>query len=168
MENSTMSDDEKREELKQRIAAGEARHAARTVAESAKEAAGNAAEFIKRKPLVAVGGAIAAGLAIGLMTKPGRRVARQAVGKSSVFALLARDAVLAFGMKLIDEASTAARTGQDKLEDLSDSARDSARTVKREATYIAAKASDNAAAAKRTATRKTRRAVRGFRDRISS
>ena len=109
-----------------------------------------------------------AGLAIGLMTKPGRRVAQQAVGKSSVFAMLARDAVLAFGIKLIDEATTAAQTGQDKLEDLSDTARDSARTVKREATYIATKASDNAAAAKRTAARKTRRAVRGFRDRISN
>ncbi|NVE93731.1 hypothetical protein [Altererythrobacter lutimaris] len=162
-----MSNDEKREELKERIAEGEARHAARAIADGAKEAAGNAAEFVKKNPLVAVGGAIAAGLAIGLMTKPGRRIAGKAVGRSSVFATLARDAVLAYGVKLIDEATSAARTGQDKLEDLSDAARDTARTAKREASYIATKAGDNAASAKRAASRKTRRAVRGFRDRIS-
>lgn len=162
-----MSDDEKREELKERIAAGEARHAARAVAEGAKEAAGNAAEFVKRNPLVAVGGAIAAGLAIGLMTKPGRRVARKAVGQSSVFAILARDAILAFGIKMIDEATAAARTGQDKIEDLSDAAQDKTRGAKRELAYMATKMSDNAASAKRTAKRRTRRAVRGFRDRIS-
>ena len=162
-----MSQDDKREELKERIAAGEARHAARQVAQSAKEAAGDAAAFVKRNPLLAVGGAIAAGLAIGMMTKPGRRVARQAVGKSGVLATLARDAVLAYGIKLIDEATSAARTGQDKLEDLSDAAREKTRSAKREAAYIATKASDNVASAKRNATRKTRRAVRDLKDRIS-
>ena len=162
-----MSNDEKREELKERIAAGEARHAARAVADGAKEAASNAAEFVKKHPLVAVGGAVVVGVGIGLMTRPGRRIASKAAGRSSVFARIARDAIVAYGIKLIDEATTAARTGQDKLEDLSDAARDTARTAKREATYLATKAGDNAAAAKRTASRKTRRAVRGFRDRIS-
>ncbi|XUU60291.1 hypothetical protein ACRAQ6_12075 [Erythrobacter sp. HA6-11] len=162
-----MTSEEKREELKERIAEGEARHAARSIADGAKEAAGNAADFVKKNPLVAVGGAIAAGLAIGMMTKPGRRVARQAAGRSSMFATLARDAVLAYGVKLIDGATDVARTSQDKLEDLSDAARDTARSAKREATYIATKASDNAASATRSASRGTRRKLRGFRDRIA-
>lgn len=162
-----MTSDEKRADLKSRIEAGEARQKAREFASKAKDAAGTATDFVKRNPLAAVGGAIVVGLAIGAMTKPGRRVTKNMARRSGVFATLARDAVLAYGVKFIDEATSAARTGQDKLEDFSDAARTSAQSAKREVGYLAGKASDNAAAATRTAGRKTRRAVRGFRDRIS-
>lgn len=167
-EITQVTSDSKREQLKERIAAGEARNAARSIADGAKQAASDAGEFVKRNPLVAVGGAIAIGLAIGAMTKPGRRMARKAVGRSSVMANLARDAVLAYGVKFIDDATSAARTGQDKLEDLGDAAANTARVAKREAGYIASKATGGAASASRAASRKTRRAVRGFRDRISN
>lgn len=162
-----MTSDEKREELKQKIEESQARLKARELADKAKEAAGTATEFVKRHPVAAVGGAIAVGLVIGAMTKPGRRIARKAAGRSSIWATLARDAVITYGIKMIDEAASAARSGQDKLEDFSDAAGNVARSAKREATYIATKAGDTAASATKAASRKTRRAVRGFRDRIT-
>lgn len=181
----------KRDELRAKIEASERRIAERTVADQAKEAASAATAYVKENPLTVLGGAIAIGLAIGLMTKPGRRAAQNAatgaagavsgaasgaaktVGtaarkRGAAFGTLLADALVAYGIKLIDEALDGARVGQDKLEDLGDSASAKARELKREADYIAGTAADKT----RTVTRKTRRraerAVRDLKDRVTN
>jgi len=203
-----------RDELRAKIEASERRIAERTLADQAQEAAGAATEYVKKNPLTVLGGAIAVGLAIGLMTQPGRRAARNAatgtasavggafmdqfypdrtgggvvacpggggaasgaaksVGnaakkRGSAFGMLVADALVAYGIKLIDDALDGAKHGQDKLEDISDSATAKARELRREASYMAGTAADKT----RTATRKTRRraerAVRDLTDRVTN
>lgn len=118
---------EKRDELRAKIEASERRQAQRTIADDAKEAAGAATTYVKENPLMVLGGAIAAGLVIGLMTKPGRRAAGKAASgaagaasgaakgaaksagkavksRGSSFAALLTDALVAYGVKMIDKA----------------------------------------------------------------
>jgi ElaB/YqjD/DUF883 family membrane-anchored ribosome-binding protein len=129
---------DKRDELRAKIEASERRIAERSVADQAKEAAGAATTYVKENPLTVLGGAIAIGLVIGLMTKPGRAVAvkaakgtANAVGgaaggaarsvgnaaksRGSRFGTLMADAMVAYGIKMIDNAVDAAKTGRDKV-----------------------------------------------------
>ncbi|MEO0698136.1 MAG: hypothetical protein AAFY81_00265 [Pseudomonadota bacterium] len=130
-----------RDELRVKIEAREKRIAERTLADEARDAAQTATAYVKEHPLQVVGGAIVLGLVIGAFTKPGRRAAvgaatgtasavgdaasgaAKTVGKaakkrgSAIGSLLA-DALIAYAIKLIDEALDGARAGQDKLEDL--------------------------------------------------
>lgn len=157
-----MSSDEKRDALREKIEAAEKRHEERSLQVVAKEAAENATTFVKKHPFATVGGAIAVGLAIGAMTKPGRRLTK----RSGVLAAFLTDAVIRYGIQAIDQASDAARQGQDKLEDFSDSVSDKARTAKREASHAAWTAADRTRTATRKASRKAGRVVRDVRDRI--
>ncbi len=163
-----MTSEEKRAALADKIEAGEKRNEERTLAESARNAAGSAADFVKQHPIATVSGAVVAGLAIGAMTRPGRRTAKKVAKRGGVLATLASEAVLAFGIKLIDQATDTARAGQDRLEDLGDSLTTSAQSAKREAGYRIGKASDATSAAGRTASRKAGRVVRGLRERLNS
>ena len=76
--DSKLTDEQKREKLRERIEAGEQRNEERTLAEQAKDAADSAMEFTKKHPFAVVGGVLLAGLAIGAMTRPGRRIGRRA------------------------------------------------------------------------------------------
>ena len=69
----TETPNEPRDELRAKIEARERRIAERTLADEAREAAEVATEYVKQHPLQVVGGAIAVGLLLGLMTRPGRR-----------------------------------------------------------------------------------------------
>jgi len=158
-----MTTDEKRDALREKIEAAEQRHEERSLQIAAKDAAKNATEFVKKHPLATVGGAIFVGLAIGAMTKPGRRLTK----RTGVLAALVTDAAITYGIQAIDKASDVARDGQDKLEDLNDSVSDKARTAKREAAHLAGTAADRTRTVTRTATRKAGRTVRGMRDRIA-
>jgi len=185
------TDTNARDELRAKIEASERRIAERTLADQAQEAAGAATEYVKQNPLTVLGGAIALGLVVGAMTQPGRRAARnaatgaanavsgaasgaaQTVGtaakkRGSAFGTLLADALVAYGIKLIDEALDGARSGQDSLEDIGDSATAKARELRRDAGYMAGSAADKG----RTVTRKTRRraerAVRDLTDRITN
>ncbi|MGB3470120.1 MAG: hypothetical protein WBA51_04790 [Erythrobacter sp.] len=173
-----------RDELRAKIEASERRIAQRTLADDARDAAGAATEYAKKNPLTVVGGAIAVGLIIGLMTKPGRRAAKSAatgaasaVGgaatgaaktvstaaktRGSAFGAVVADGLVAYGIKVIDDALDRARAGKDKLEDLGDAAGAKAREAKRDAEYLAGTAADKT----RTVTRRTRRrATRAVRD----
>ncbi|MEM1195878.1 MAG: hypothetical protein AAGH57_07215 [Pseudomonadota bacterium] len=127
-----------RDELRAKIDAQERRMAERTLADEAREAASAASHYAKEHPLQVVGGAIALGLALGLLTKPGRRAAGRAasgtanavggaasgavkgvgkgVGKAakkrgSAIAGLLADALVAYAIKLIDEALESSRAG---------------------------------------------------------
>jgi hypothetical protein len=129
----------KRDELRAKIEASERRLAERTVGDQAKEAASAATTFVKENPLAVLGGAIALGLIIGAMTKPGRAVAvkaakgtASAVGgvtggavrtvgtaaksQGSKFGTLVADAVVAYGIKMIDDALETSRLGKGKSE----------------------------------------------------
>ncbi|MEL6876732.1 MAG: hypothetical protein AAGL68_01370 [Pseudomonadota bacterium] len=181
---------EKRDELRAKIEASDRRNAKRSLGDDAREAASAAGEFIKRHPGVAMGGAVATGLAIGLMTKPGRRVARNAAKgvatgvkkgadgvksasvsgakkRSSQVMSLLGDAIIAYGIKVIDSALDTAQRGQDTIEDLSDAGTAKARELKRDAGYAVGSAGDTTRAISRRATRKAGRAVRDLKDRVA-
>ncbi len=181
---------DKRDELRAKIEASERRNAKRTIGDDAAEAASAAGEFIKKNPAVAIGGAVAAGLAIGMMTKPGRRVAGKAAKgavsgakkgvesvktasltgakkRSNEVLSLIGDAVIAYGIKAIDSAMDAAQSGQDAIEDLSDAGTAKARELKRDAGHVVGSASDTTRAISRRATRKAERAVRDIKGRVT-
>ncbi|MEO1731553.1 MAG: hypothetical protein AAFR64_12545 [Pseudomonadota bacterium] len=182
---------DQRDELRAKIEARERRIAERTLADEARDAAGAATEYVKAHPLTVVGGAIALGLAIGLMTKPGRRAAASAatgtasavsgaataaadsVGsaakkRGSAIATLFADAAVAYGIKLIDDAMERARAGQDAMEDLGDAAAAKARSAKRDAEHAAGTAADKTRAMGQRTRRKAARAVRDLKDRVTN
>ena len=182
---------DQRDALRAKIEARERRIAERTLADEARAAAGAATEYVKANPLTVVGGAIALGLIIGLMTKPGRRAAASAatgtanavggvasaaagsVGnaakkRGSAIATLFADAVVAYGIKLIDDAMDRARAGQDAMEDLGDAATAKARSAKRDAEYAAGTAADKTRAMGQRTRRRAARAVRDLKDRVTN
>lgn len=160
-----MSKTDARDELRAKIEASDRRIKERTLADSAREVVEDAGKFAKAHPFTVIGGAIAAGLMIGLLTSPGRQLARNtavgtaravsntaegaksAVGKAaksraaSLGNILA-DAAIAYGIKLIDEALDRARTGQEALGEAGDSAKSKARDIRREASSLAGSAAD--------------------------
>lgn len=179
---SPSTPDTERDQLRAKIEASERRIAERTLADQAKEAADAALEYTKENPLKVVGGAVAVGLLIGLMTSPGRRIAsraasgtaaavsgaaasttraaKNATAEGSRLGNLISDAIIAFGIKLMDDALDAGRAGKDALEDAGDSAAARARALRREASYLAGSAADKGRTAARRTRRKASRAVR--------
>lgn len=153
------TDEEKREQLRAKIEAAEKRNDQRSIAEQAKEAADTAVEFAKRHPLLTVGGAIAAGLAIGAMTRRGRRLGR----RGGAFATLATEAALAYGARMLDRATDAAEFAGDRFEDMGDSAATAARGLRRDASYRLDRATDALRSTKRKAGRKGSRSIRNLR-----
>jgi ElaB/YqjD/DUF883 family membrane-anchored ribosome-binding protein len=134
-----------RDALRGKIEAAERRNAERTLADQAREAAGAAADYTRAHPLTVIGGAVAVGLMIGLLTRPGRRVAGKALhgagdaisgaassASAGVKGIAARggskigtlfgEAALAYIMTVIDELVDTARTGQDRVGELGDAA----------------------------------------------
>jgi len=183
-----------RDELRAKIEASERRLAERTLADEARDATQAAGEYVKENPLKVIGGAVVLGIIIGAFTKPGRRAASNAASgatriakgaasgavsgttktvtnaakkRSAAFGTLLADAIVAYGIKLIDEALDGARAGQEALEDISDSAAAKAREVKRDAQYITGSATDSARAIGQRTRRRATRAVRKVADRVS-
>ncbi len=187
------TDTAKRDELRVKIEASERRIAERTLAEQAQEAAKAATDYTRANPLKVIGGAVVVGIAIGLLTSPGRRVATtaassaaNAVGDAATGAAktvsngagkivrsranalwtLAADALVSYAIKLIDEALDGTRAGQDALEDIGDSASAKARSLRRDAGYVAGSAIDRAQAATRKTRRRAERVVRDLTDQV--
>lgn len=190
-DNNTANASDKRDELRAKIEASERRIAERTIADQAKETAGAATSYVKENPFTVLGGAIVVGLVIGVMTKPGRRAAKSAASgaagavsgaasgaaksvgnaakeRSTAFGMLLADAIVAYGIKLIDDALDTARTGRDQIEDIGDEATTKARELKRDAGYIAGAAADKSRTVTRRTRRKAERAVRDMKDRITN
>ena len=160
--DSQLSDAEKREQLRARIEAGEQRNEERSLADQAKEVADTALEFTRKHPLAVVGGELVAGLAIGAMTRRGRRMGR----RGGVFAGLAAEAALAYGARMIDGLVDGAQYAGDRIEDFGDSAATTARGLRRDAAYKLDVAGDALRSSGRKAGRKGSRAYRALRDRI--
>ncbi|MFN2100761.1 hypothetical protein [Altererythrobacter sp. MF3-039] len=159
-----MTTEEKREELKERIAAGEKRHEERNqLLEIARETSENVKTFAKQHPVATVTGGVALGLIIGAMTPKGRLLGKRAGIMLATFAEIGATQALA-GMA---KAGEAARVGQDKLEDLGDDLGAAARAAKREIGYRAGSAADGARTISKRMSRKTGRTVRNLKDRVT-
>ncbi len=163
-----MTHDEKRESLRQKIEAGEARHAQRSVAEYARDAREGATRLVKDHPIATLAGALAVGALIAAVVPArGRRFTLGLGRRALSLASLAAEFGMAYGSGLLDTAGKAALSGKDKLEDFGDSMEDGARTLRREAGHRASIAADGAATLRRTVAKKTGRAVRDLRNRMN-
>ena len=194
-EQNLTSDDTRRDSLRARIDAAERRNAERTLADDARAAAAAAVDYTKAHPLTVLAGALALGLVIGALTRPGRRIMGQvatgaastvsgatgavggAVGgaASGVRRAAARptsrmgtalgDWVVAYGARIVEEALDAARAGQDRIEDLGEEAGARAQRIGRDAAAAAANAADSTRTLAGNTRRKAAAAVREFRAR---
>lgn len=169
-----------RDALRARIEAAERRNADRTLADQAREAAEAAVDYTRANPLTVIGGALAFGLVIGLLTRPGRRMASRAIhsttdaisgtassARSGVSNLTSRggsqlgrmigQAAMSYAMTMIDEAMETARAGQERAADLGDAAGTKARKLSANASEAGTTAAGNT----RALARKTREAAAG-------
>jgi hypothetical protein len=143
-----------RDALRARIEAAERRNAERSLADQARAAAAAAGDYTRAHPLTVIGGALAAGLLIGLATRPGRRVAaraasavgaaasgaagRAASGARSLaarggarLAALIGEAILAYALDLLEEALAGKRAGPERSAAAADAAGPRARKARR-------------------------------------
>jgi hypothetical protein len=169
-----------RDALRARIEAAERRNADRTLADQAREAAEAAVDYTRANPLTVIGGALAVGLVIGLLTRPGRRMAGRALhstadtisstassARSGARNLTTRSgsglgrmigqAVMGYAMTMIDEAMETARAGQERAAELGDAAGTQAKKLSANASEAAGTAAGNT----RAFARKTRDAAAG-------
>ena len=166
---------DKRDALRAKIEAAERRNAERTLADQARETASSVVDYTRANPLTVVGGAVAAGLVIGLLTRPGRRAAGRALhgasdaisgaassAKATVTGTTSRqgsrigtmigEAAMAYLMTAVDELLETARAGQDKAADLGDAAGTQAKRITANASETAGSAADSTRAlARKTA-----------------
>ena len=158
-----MSTQEKRDELRAKIEAGEQRNADRSIGDYAKDATDSATRFVKDHPIAAVAGVAMIGLAIGAMTRPGRRAGQRA----GALATYATEMGLAYASGLLDQAGDAARAGGVALGDLGDDMAFGARKAKRSAAHSFGDAQDNVLTMSRKAARQAGRAYRDARARVA-
>lgn len=171
---------DRRDALRARIEAAERRNAERSLADQARAAASSAIDYTRAHPLTVIGAAVAAGLVIGLLTRPGRRVAGRALhgageavsgaassasagvksvvshGGSRLGAMIG-DAALAYAMTMLDAFLDAARTGQERAAERGDAAGAQARKLSSDASEAAGSAADGT----RALARRTREAALG-------
>ncbi len=169
---------EKRDSLRARIEAAERRNSERSLADQARTAANAAVDYTRANPLTVIGGALAAGLVIGLLTRPGRRVAGKALhstadaisgaassASSGVKNITSRggsqlgrmigQAAVTYAMTLIDDMVETARAGQERAGELGEAAGTQAKRLTSNASDAAGSAADNT----RALARKTRDAA---------
>lgn len=170
--------DSKREEIKSRIEAAQAREAAlaeptttQRVAEKASEAGDAFTSFVKEHPFAAAAGGVALGILVASMFKGPRRAAARGGARAISLATIGAEMASSFADELLDDARDLGREGvrraehlgregAHKVEDLSDAVGDRARSIRRDATYNASRASDAA----RIASRETgKRIARAFK-----
>ncbi len=166
---------DKRDALRAKIEAAERRNAERTLADQARETASSVVDYTRANPLTVIGGALAAGLLVGLLTRPGRRVAGRALhgagdaisgaassAKATVTGATSRrgsrvgemigEAAMGYLMTALDELLETARTGQDKAAEFGDAAGTQAKRITANATEAAGSAADSTRAlARKTA-----------------
>lgn len=155
-----------RDALRAKIEAAERRNAERTLADQAREAATAAADYTRAHPLTVIGAAVAIGLAIGLLTRPGRRIAsgtyhtasdatseaassastsvRRVTGRSrSRIGEAIGEAVSGYLLAAVEELLDTARAGQERAGELGEAAGKEARKLSATATEAAGSAADN-------------------------
>jgi len=152
-----MSTQEQRDELRRKIEESERRNEERSIADIAREATDNAAEFVKTHPMLTVGAVALIGLVIGSRTSKGRELTGRAVG----FADHLADLGMAYAGGMASRLGDATRHGGDRLVDFGDDVAFGGRAAKRNAHYFAERQKD---AARHAGRRAARKASRGYRD----
>jgi hypothetical protein len=186
MTDTTSTLANQRDALRARIEAAERRNATRSLGDQARAAADAAIDYTRANPLTVVGGAVAFGLVLGLLTRPGRRVAGRALhsasgaisgvassASSGVKGVAARggsrlgtligEAAVAYAMTVIDDLLDAAREGKDRAEDLGGAASAQARKLGADASQAAGSAADSTRALARKTADAALGAVRDLR-----
>ncbi len=143
---------DQRDALRARIEAAERRNADRSLADQARAAADAAIDYTRANPLAVIGGALAFGLVLGLLTRPGRRVAGRAFHSASGaisgaaasassgvkgaasrggsrLGTLIGEAAVAYAMNVIDDVLDAAREGKARADDFGEVAGTQARKL---------------------------------------
>lgn len=173
-EPTPLSTAEKRDALRARIEASERRNAERNLADQARDAANAAIDYTRANPLTVIGGAVAFGLVLGLLTRPGRRVAGRALNgagdaisgaassaSSGVKSLTSRggsrlgkmigEAAMAYALTIIDEVLDVAEEGKERAGEIGDAASAKARRIGASASDAAGSAADSSRALARKA-----------------
>ena len=153
---------EKREEIKARIAAAEAREARlseQSLVTRATETASDAGEafagFVKKHPIAAAAGGVLLGVLIASMFKGPRQAAIRGGAKAASLAAIGAEIAGGFASQLMDDAGEMGRKGARQAEDLTDRASDRARALRRSAAHKAGDSAD----ALRIARRETGKAL---------
>lgn len=154
-------DDAQRQQLGDRIAAGEARFLDRA-GETAIEAKDRFTHFAREHPLTMIAGGLALGVLIsGLFPRsPTRRAARKTVGLATVGAEAAMTYLHHATKEAKRSAHRAERTGARTLDHWTDAVAEAARRITEEAVSLADSTGDNARAAQATVSRRLSRAWR--------
>lgn len=160
------TDAEKRAALRGKIAAGEKRQAQRSFTDQAKDAADSALGYVRANPLKSVAAVAVGALVIGALTRPGRRAGAKAGRKAGALASVATDAALAYGLSLLDGASSAASKGQDKLSDIGGAVGDKASAWKSAAAREGSQLSDYLVEAARRSGKRAGRTIDDLRSRL--
>ena len=161
--------DAKRAQLKNKIAAGEARHrdmGRTTIVDRAGDAAIEAKDkfvaFAKEHPVATVAGGLAVGILISGLFKrsPTRRLGSKAGKAAASVAALGAEFALAYAQQALDAANTAGREGAHKLGELRDTVGSTARTTGRAAADRAGELTDTARSLTRDAGQRLNKALR--------
>lgn len=173
--------DAKREEIKDKVAASEARQQERGPAvaepeaaphheasaldkagETAVEVKDKIAGFVREHPIATVAGALALGVAISGMFRnsPTRKAGSRAGAKAAGLAAIGAEMAAAYAHKALGAASDARDAGAERLDDLSHSMGRRARHWRREAAHYADEAGHTAQRASHRAGKAIRRRLR--------
>lgn len=128
---------DKRQEIKDRIAAAQERQAARegsllrTIGDKAAVARDEVVDFAKQHPVATVAGGLALGVLISALFKnsPTRRAGRYAGERAAGLAAVGSEVAASLLHQVLETTASARKSGADKLEDAGTAARDSARSV---------------------------------------
>lgn len=163
MADTKKTDAQKREALRAKIDQGQARQTERNYAEQAKAVADDALEYVKANPLKTVAAVAVGALMIGAMTRPGRKAGKRAGRLAGV----ATDAVIAYGLSLLDAGKDAAESTPGRLADLSDTARKNAREWQDYAAREGSELSDYLIAAAKRSGKRASKTIDELRSRIA-
>jgi len=147
--------DPKRQQIKDRIAASQARQETQgrplsdRFGESAVEAKDDVTAFVKDHPYLTVGAGIAVGVLIAGLFPSTRRAARKGGTQAAAVGAVGAEVVMSAVQELIGAASDMGRAGAERIDDLGDAIGDTARSARRGAGYTAAATSDHARIAAR-------------------
>jgi ElaB/YqjD/DUF883 family membrane-anchored ribosome-binding protein len=129
---------DKRQAIKQRIAAAQDKQTARdgdsltkTLGEKAVAARDGVTTFAREHPVATIAGGLAIGVLISAMFKnsPTRRAGRYAGEKAAGLASLGSEVAGSLLQQVLETTAQARQTGAEKLEDAGDAARSSARQI---------------------------------------
>ena len=133
--------DMKREDIKNRVEAAQAREEAKTptLTERATETASDAADgfttFVKEHPFAAAAGGVALGVLVAGLFRGPRQAAARGGAKAVGLAAVGAEIASGFASHLLDDASDMGREGARRANDLTDRTGDKARSFGRSASH---------------------------------